>query len=77
MPGKWAGSHYLKQDEISRLLVRYAREGKDSGPSEGGDVFVFGRGSEEGEALCEAGIEFEVIPGISSAYAVPAYAGIR
>ncbi|MBB5265937.1 uroporphyrinogen III methyltransferase/synthase [Catenibacillus scindens] len=74
--GKVAGSHYLKQDEISCLLVRYAREGKTVARLKGGDVFVFGRGSEEGEALCEAGIEFEVIPGISSAYAVPAYAGI-
>lgn len=74
--GKKAGSHYLKQEETNRLIVEYAREGKNVARLKGGDVFVFGRGGEEGLALYEAGIDFEVIPGISSAYAVPAYQGI-
>lgn len=74
--GKRAGSHYMKQEEISRLIVRYAREGYTVARLKGGDVFVFGRGGEEGLALKEAGISFDVIPGISSAYAVPAYQGI-
>ncbi len=74
--GKRAGSHYMKQEEISSLIVRYARGGYTVARLKGGDVFVFGRGGEEGLALKKAGICFDVIPGISSAYAVPAYQGI-
>ena len=74
--GKQAGNHYLSQEAINELLVRYAKEGKNVARLKGGDVFVFGRGGEEGIALAKEGIDFEVIPGISSAYAVPAYAGI-
>lgn len=74
--GKQAGSHYLRQEETNQLLVKYAREGKNVARLKGGDVFIFGRGGEEGMALFNAGIDFEVIPGISSAYAVPAYQGI-
>ncbi len=74
--GKQAGSHYLRQEETNQLLVKFASEGKNVARLKGGDVFIFGRGGEEGMALFNAGIDFEVIPGISSAYAVPAYQGI-
>ena len=74
--GKRAGSHYMKQEEISRLIAAYACKGYTVARLKGGDVFIFGRGGEEGLALREAGIDFEVIPGISSSYSVPAYQGI-
>lgn len=74
--GKTAGHHTLKQEEINALLVQKAQEGKTVVRLKGGDPFVFGRGSEEGIALQAAGIPFEVVPGISSSIAVPAYAGI-
>jgi uroporphyrinogen III methyltransferase/synthase len=74
--GKKAGAHTLSQDEINALIVRLAREGRRIVRLKGGDAFVFGRGGEEAEALVDAGIAFEVIPGISSALAAPAYAGI-
>ena len=64
------------QDEINALLIEKAREGKIVVRLKGGDPFVFGRGGEECQALAEAGIQFEVVPGVSSAIAVPAYAGI-
>jgi len=74
--GKSPDCHTLKQAEINSLLVAKAREGKLVVRLKGGDPFVFGRGGEEAEALVEAGIDFEVVPGVTSAIAVPAYAGI-
>ncbi|MEW6044968.1 MAG: uroporphyrinogen-III C-methyltransferase [Bacillota bacterium] len=74
--GKVAGHHTMRQEEINHLLIRKAEEGKVVARLKGGDPFVFGRGGEEAEALAERGIPFEVIPGITSAIAAPAYAGI-
>jgi uroporphyrinogen III methyltransferase/synthase len=74
--GKRAGEHALSQDEINSLLVEKARAGKQVVRLKGGDPFVFGRGAEEAKAIVDAGIEFEIVPGITSAIAGPAYAGI-
>ncbi len=74
--GKQAGRHTLEQDEITALLVRLGRAGKKVVRLKGGDVFVFARGGEEARALADAGVPFEIVPGITSAIAVPAYAGI-
>jgi uroporphyrin-III C-methyltransferase len=74
--GKHAGDHTLKQDEINNVIVKKAREGKNVVRLKGGDPYMFGRGGEEAQELIEAGIEFEIVPGITSAIAVPAYAGI-
>ena len=74
--GKRAGNHAMPQDEINRLLVDCAGRYKCTVRLKGGDPYVFGRGGEEGAALHGAGISFEEIPGISSAIAGPAYAGI-
>ena len=74
--GKTAKKHTLTQEETNALLVAKACEGKTVTRLKGGDPFVFGRGSEEAEELRKAGVEFEVVPGISSAIAAPAYAGI-
>src|SRR6267378_1273436 len=74
--GKKAGEHALPQDEINRLLIEKARAGKEVVRLKGGDPFVFGRGAEEAKAIVDAGIGFEVVPGITSAIAGPAYAGI-
>ena len=74
--GKMAGNHALTQDEINALLVRLAHEGKNVARLKGGDPFVFGRGGEEAEELIKADVRFEVVPGISSSIAAPAYAGI-
>ncbi|HYL42139.1 MAG TPA: uroporphyrinogen-III C-methyltransferase [Ktedonobacteraceae bacterium] len=74
--GKEPGRHSMKQEEITMLLIKYARQGRLVVRLKGGDPFVFGRGGEEALALAEAGIPFEVVPGVSSAIAVPAYAGI-
>jgi uroporphyrinogen III methyltransferase/synthase len=74
--GKKAGDHALPQAEINRLLVARAREGKVVARLKGGDPYVFGRGGEEAEELADAGIPFEEIPGVSSAVAGPACAGI-
>jgi uroporphyrinogen III methyltransferase/synthase len=68
--------HTLSQEAIGRVLVDRARAGKFVVRLKGGDPFVFGRGGEEAEELAQAGLEFEVIPGITSAIAAPAYAGI-
>ena len=74
--GKKAGAHCADQREIESLLIRKAREGKTVVRLKGGDPFVFGRGGEEAEALSAAGIPYEIVPGVSSALAAPAYAGI-
>src|SRR3989339_885020 len=74
--GKRGGEHTLVQDEINRRLVEEAGTGAVVARLKGGDPFIFGRGGEEAEVLREEGIPFEVVPGISSAIAVPAYAGI-
>lgn len=74
--GKRGGHHEMTQDEINRVLVEKAKEGKTVCRLKGGDPFVFGRGGEEVEVLVEEGIDFEIVPGISSVIAVPAYAGI-
>ncbi|MFN8123427.1 MAG: uroporphyrinogen-III C-methyltransferase [Thermoleophilia bacterium] len=74
--GKAPGRQALTQDETNRTLVELAREGLRVVRLKGGDPFVFGRGGEEAIALREAGVPYEVVPGISSSIAAPAYAGI-
>ncbi len=74
--GKKGGDKTLPQEEINRLIIQRALEGKTVVRLKGGDPFIFGRGGEEAEELAEYDIPFEVIPGVSSATAVPAYAGI-
>jgi uroporphyrinogen III methyltransferase / synthase len=71
-----AGEPPLAQEEIDRILVEHARAGKQVVRLKGGDPFVFGRGAEECEALAAAGVRFEIVPGVSAATAVSAYAGI-
>jgi uroporphyrin-III C-methyltransferase len=74
--GKESGRHTLSQSAINELLVARVRLGKQVVRLKGGDPFVFGRGGEEAQALADAGLPFEIVPGVSSAVAVPAYAGI-
>lgn len=74
--GKSAGSHSFTQPEINNLLVEKAQTHQVIVRLKGGDPFVFGHGGEECETLAAAGIPYEVVPGVSSAFAVPAYAGI-
>jgi uroporphyrin-III C-methyltransferase len=74
--GKEPKRHRRSQEEINDLLIKKAREGKIVVRLKGGDPFVFGRGGEECQALAAAGVRYEVVPGVSSAIAVPAYAGI-
>ncbi|HUS12607.1 MAG TPA: uroporphyrinogen-III C-methyltransferase [Pyrinomonadaceae bacterium] len=74
--GKEAGEENLQQERIHQLMIAKASEGKTVCRLKGGDPFVFGRGAEETRALTDAGIPFEIVPGVSSALAVPAYAGI-
>ena len=74
--GKRAADHAIPQGELNQLLVQKALEGKTVVRLKGGDPFVFGRGGEEAQELAEAGVPFEIVPGISSSVAAPAYAGI-
>ncbi|MAS34088.1 MAG: uroporphyrinogen-III C-methyltransferase [Anaerolineaceae bacterium] len=74
--GKAPTKHRLDQESINEVIVNRALVGKTVVRLKGGDPFVFGRGSEEALACRQAGVPFEVVPGVSSSYAVPAYAGI-
>src|SRR5437867_4126281 len=74
--GKRSNAHTLPQDRINQLLVDEAKKGKRVVRLKGGDPFVFGRGGEEAEELMAAGVPVEIVPGISSSIAGPAYAGI-
>ncbi|HSB32149.1 MAG TPA: uroporphyrinogen-III C-methyltransferase [Candidatus Sulfobium mesophilum] len=74
--GKRGGHHTMTQDEINAEIVAKAKEGKTVCRLKGGDPFVFGRGGEEAQVLAKEGIGFEVVPGVSSSVAAPAYAGI-
>jgi uroporphyrin-III C-methyltransferase / precorrin-2 dehydrogenase / sirohydrochlorin ferrochelatase len=76
LAGKAPGAHTMTQDEINALIVRRALAGRRVVRLKGGDPFVFGRGGEEALACVRAGVPFEVVPGVTSAVAVPAYAGI-
>ncbi len=74
--GKKGGDHTLPQDKINELIAEKAKEGHMVVRLKGGDPFIFGRGGEEAEILAQAGIPFEIVPGVTSAIAAPAYAGI-
>jgi uroporphyrinogen III methyltransferase / synthase len=74
--GKKAGDHTTPQEEINKLIVKLTKEGKTVTRLKGGDPVLFGRGAEEAAELYEAGVKFEIVPGITSAIAGPAYAGI-
>ncbi|MDR0234077.1 MAG: uroporphyrinogen-III C-methyltransferase [Zoogloeaceae bacterium] len=74
--GKNKGWHLIPQDEITQLILRHARKGRTVVRLKGGDPYLFGRGAEELEQVAKEGIPFRVIPGVTSAVAVPAYAGI-
>ena len=74
--GKKGGDHTLSQDQINDLIVAKAKTGAIVTRLKGGDPFIFGRGGEEAEVLFQAGLSFEIVPGVTSAIAAPAYAGI-
>ncbi|MBC7805856.1 MAG: uroporphyrinogen-III C-methyltransferase [Akkermansiaceae bacterium] len=74
--GKQSARHFVKQEDTNDLMVRFATEGKTVVRLKGGDPFVFGRGGEEAEYLRERGVPFRIVPGVTSAIAAPAYAGI-
>lgn len=74
--GKKGGDHTLSQEKINQLLVDKAKQGLDVARLKGGDPFVFGRGGEEAQMLLSHGVSYEVVPGVTSAIAAPAYAGI-
>ena len=74
--GRNVGDDYAHQEETNKLMVNHAKDGRKVVRLKGGDPFIFGRGGEEAEFLRENDIEFEIVPGISSASASPAYAGI-
>lgn len=74
--GKTAGNHTVSQEEIEKLLVERAKQGKQVVRLKGGDPFIFGRGGEEARTLAKADVRFEVVPGVTAALAAGAYAGI-
>lgn len=74
--GKKGGCHTMSQEDISSMIVKKAKMGRTVVRLKGGDPFIFGRGGEEAQQLVRAGVAFEVVPGVTSAIAVPAYAGI-
>jgi uroporphyrinogen III methyltransferase/synthase len=74
--GKKGGDHTLSQDQINALIVEKVKTGGTVTRLKGGDPFIFGRGGEEAEVLFKAGVSFEIVPGVTSAIAAPAYAGI-
>jgi len=74
--GKRTGLHEVPQDRITEIIIQKAKEGGKIVRLKGGDPFIFGRGGEEAEALIAEGIEFEIVPGVSSSVAAPMYAGI-
>ena len=74
--GKKGGCHTMSQEEINRLIVKECQKGHVVVRLKGGDPFIFGRGGEEAQELVKAGLDFEVVPGVTSAISVPAYAGI-
>ncbi len=74
--GRTVGDPTMHQDRTNELMVKYAKKGKNVLRLKGGDPFIFGRGAEEAEYLVRRGIKFEIVPGITSAIASPAYAGI-
>lgn len=74
--GKRSSHHFKKQYETNQLLIDLAKEGKNVVRLKGGDPYIFGRGGEEGQELRAAGVDFVVVPGVSSSYSVPAYCGI-
>jgi uroporphyrinogen III methyltransferase/synthase len=74
--GKKGGDHTVSQDNLNQILVEEAVKGNIVARLKGGDPFIFGRGGEEAQVLAQAGVPFEVVPGVTSAIAVPAYAGI-
>ncbi len=74
--GRDVGDDYRHQEHTNRLMLDYALKGKNVVRLKGGDPFIFGRGGEEAKFLADNGIEFEIVPGVTSAIAVPAYAGI-
>ena len=74
--GKKKSAHSHSQEEICQLLIDYARQGKTVVRLKGGDPFIFGRGGEEMEALVDAGIQYEVVPGVTAALGIAAYSGV-
>jgi uroporphyrin-III C-methyltransferase/precorrin-2 dehydrogenase/sirohydrochlorin ferrochelatase len=74
--GKRAGRHALRQEDIHAVMIRAARRGRRVVRLKGGDPFVFGRGGEEALALSAAGVPYDIVPGVTSAFAAPAAAGI-
>lgn len=74
--GRMVGDPTTHQDNTNALITRYAKKGKSVLRLKGGDPFIYGRGAEEAEYLIERGVKFEIVPGITSAIASPAYAGI-
>ena len=74
--GKISGHHKISQNDIQNLIINYAQNGKNVVRLKGGDPFLFGRGGEEAQAIIQAGLDFEVVPGVSSALAVPEFSGI-